>query len=161
MLHFAELTSFWFCTISNVMVLFSDHRKQGAEIFFCASHGCQGRVRSSKRIPAWHLLQGALLHFVKVRFFGLCIIATEKRSVFSSQKAGSSTFVLCLTWLPGQGEKQQENSLLEPSPGEQHCTFPSHVFWFCMGVNVLCQFFTTESREQNFYDVRHMSARAG
>ena len=60
--------------------------------------------------------------------------------MFSPQKAGSRTFVLCLTWLPGQGEKQQENSCLELSPGEPCCTFPGHVFCFCMSSKVLCQY---------------------
>ena len=150
------------CIIANVLCQFSHPREQGAALLCCASHGCQGRVRSSKRIPSWHLLQGSTAAFSQDLFFLLALHECKRfGSMFSPQKAGRRTFVLCLAWLPGQGEKQQENSFLEPSPGEQCCTFPSHVFWFCMGVNVLCQFFTTESREQNFYDVCHMSARAG
>ena len=38
-----------------------------------------------------------------------------ERSNFSEENARSRTFVLFLSWLPGHGGKQQENSYLEPS----------------------------------------------
>ena len=71
--------------------------------------------------------------------------------------------MLCLTWLPGQGEKQPENSFLAPSPGEHCCTFPRYIFSFgSAGVQKLwVHFLTTESREQNFCAVPHMAASAG
>ena len=123
----------WFCVRAQVYGQFSHHRKPGAKLLCCASsHGFQVGVRNSQRIPPSHLLQGSSAALFQDVFFCLALHECKRfESIFSPQKAGSRTFVLCLTGLPGQGEKQQENSFLEPSPGEQCCTFPRWLLLEC------------------------------
>ena len=142
---------------------FSQSRKQGAELLCCSLHGCKGRVRNSKRTPSLHLLQGSSVAFLLSKVTSwVCVLLQMCRVNFSHPREQGAECLCCASHVC-QGRVRSSKRI--PSwhllQGSHAALSQNVVFWLCMSAKAFGQFFTTESREQNFYDVRHMSARAG